>query len=362
MLRERSGTRGHSGASQKSVRSSWRAASARPDRARWCRWGRTTGPGQTVPPASPRRWRRRATWTISTARSPTTWQPRIWRVPRSTISLQNPSGRPSMIGRRASNGGGRPPRRVAGASARSGRPGRIGVGEAAIGDAVVARGWRRGPDGVGRRNEAGLQRLRHQHHSSGHVSGGETCGGGGAQISSTRTKPRSELATPARPGSARRCRPSSPPHDRHHRFTRSPAWPSFESSSAPTDGASRTRTNAAEVLCTTMPEARKRRDCRRDILVLGGKIGGPASNSGHSGAELGEATDATPGCRWLRHRSPAATRERRLNAHALRREPPAPAPGTGSGRCVPPAQRLFPGAGHSPHPAGARRGAGGLAP
>ena len=36
-------------------------------------------------------------WTISTARSPTTWQPRIMHVARSTISLQNPVVRPSMI-------------------------------------------------------------------------------------------------------------------------------------------------------------------------------------------------------------------------------------------------------------------------
>jgi hypothetical protein len=32
-----------------------------------------------------------ATWTISPARSPTTWQLTIRCVPRSTISLQNPS-------------------------------------------------------------------------------------------------------------------------------------------------------------------------------------------------------------------------------------------------------------------------------
>lgn len=38
-----------------------------------------------------------AAWTISTARSPTMWQPRIMHVARSTISLQNPVVRPSMI-------------------------------------------------------------------------------------------------------------------------------------------------------------------------------------------------------------------------------------------------------------------------
>jgi hypothetical protein len=32
-----------------------------------------------------------ATWTISTALSPTTWQPRIVALGRSTISLQKPS-------------------------------------------------------------------------------------------------------------------------------------------------------------------------------------------------------------------------------------------------------------------------------
>src|SRR3954470_1834464 len=38
-----------------------------------------------------------ATWVISTARSPTTWQPNILQVARSTISLQKPALRPSMI-------------------------------------------------------------------------------------------------------------------------------------------------------------------------------------------------------------------------------------------------------------------------
>jgi hypothetical protein len=38
-----------------------------------------------------------ATWVISTARSPTTWQPNILQVARSTISLQKPTLRPSMI-------------------------------------------------------------------------------------------------------------------------------------------------------------------------------------------------------------------------------------------------------------------------
>jgi len=38
-----------------------------------------------------------ATCVISTARSPTTWQPKIVLVARSTISLQKPAVRPSMI-------------------------------------------------------------------------------------------------------------------------------------------------------------------------------------------------------------------------------------------------------------------------
>ena len=38
-----------------------------------------------------------ATWVISTARSPTTWQPRIRPLVRSTTSLQKPAVRPSMI-------------------------------------------------------------------------------------------------------------------------------------------------------------------------------------------------------------------------------------------------------------------------
>jgi hypothetical protein len=33
------------------------------------------------------------TWTILTARSPPTWQPRIVAVARSAIRLQNPAGR-----------------------------------------------------------------------------------------------------------------------------------------------------------------------------------------------------------------------------------------------------------------------------
>src|SRR3954454_8209708 len=40
-----------------------------------------------------------ASWASSTARSPTMWQPRIVWFSRSATSLQNPVGRPSMIGR-----------------------------------------------------------------------------------------------------------------------------------------------------------------------------------------------------------------------------------------------------------------------
>jgi hypothetical protein len=42
-----------------------------------------------------------ATWVSSAARSPTTWQPMVWWLLRSTMRLQKPVVRPSMMGREA---------------------------------------------------------------------------------------------------------------------------------------------------------------------------------------------------------------------------------------------------------------------
>ncbi len=46
-----------------------------------------------------------ASCVISTARSPTTWHPRIRQLARSTTSLQKPNVRPSMIARTAHSNG-----------------------------------------------------------------------------------------------------------------------------------------------------------------------------------------------------------------------------------------------------------------
>ena len=120
-----------------------------------------------------------ASWVISTARSPTTWQPNILQVLRSTISLQKPTLRPSMIVRvvefEAYNRG---HDIVSFTGLRFGEAhlGIFRVREAADRTHRVPSRDRGALHRVGSRHEAVLYRLRDQHLATGNVPSGEDVG------------------------------------------------------------------------------------------------------------------------------------------------------------------------------------------
>ena len=68
-----------------------------------CRWETRAAPCVRSSTRCPAAIAIATTWTISTARSPTTWQPRIAPVVRSAINLQKPVVWPSMIVRAVSS-------------------------------------------------------------------------------------------------------------------------------------------------------------------------------------------------------------------------------------------------------------------
>src|SRR6516164_9063296 len=126
-----------------------------------------------------------ATSVISTARSPTTWQPNILWLLRSIISLQKPTLCPSMIvrvvesKRKTAVSTSCPSRDFA-----SVRPtwAYSGVRETADGTHRVPNRHRRALHGVSSRNEAVPYRLRDQHQAAGNVSSGKDMGLRGPQI------------------------------------------------------------------------------------------------------------------------------------------------------------------------------------
>ena len=120
-----------------------------------------------------------ATWVISTARSPTTWQPNILQVVRSTISLQKPILRPSMIVRVVEfEAYDRDHDFVCftGLCFGEAHLGILRVREAADRTHRVSSRHRRTSYGVGSRYEAVLYRLRDQHLATGNVPSGEDMG------------------------------------------------------------------------------------------------------------------------------------------------------------------------------------------
>ena len=126
-----------------------------------------------------------ATCVISTARSPTTWQPRILRVARSTISLQKPNVRPSMIVRVvASKWIIEATTSCAARAFASVRPtwAYSGSVKLPIGFTAVAKRHRRAADRVGRRHEAVLNRRRDQQQATGDIPGGKNVRRGRPQI------------------------------------------------------------------------------------------------------------------------------------------------------------------------------------
>ena len=117
-----------------------------------------------------------ATCASSTARSPTMWQPMTVPRRRSTISLQNPVGRPSMIGRgTASN------RCVATITSLLWRADAsvspdgcvLGVGGAPDRADLGGKSGGGSEDGVGRREIALADRLVDHHYAAYDITGGE---------------------------------------------------------------------------------------------------------------------------------------------------------------------------------------------
>src|SRR6266853_868630 len=116
------------------------------------------------------------TWVISTARSPTTWQPNILPVVRSTISLQKPTLRPSIIVRVVES------KRTTASTTScvsrafdSVRPTWAYSGSVKLADRthLVPKRHRRTSNGVGSRHKAVLYRLRDQHQMTGNVPSGK---------------------------------------------------------------------------------------------------------------------------------------------------------------------------------------------
>ena len=120
-----------------------------------------------------------ATWVISTARSPTAWQPKILNVSRSAMSLQKPFLRPSIIVRVVVSKGRTAVRTSCVSRAfASVRPTwaysgsvKLPIGLTASPIAVV------GPStALVAATKPVLYRLRHQHHATGNVPSSEDMG------------------------------------------------------------------------------------------------------------------------------------------------------------------------------------------
>ena len=126
-----------------------------------------------------------ATWVISTARSPTTWQPNILQVVRSTISLQKPERAPvddRARGRVEVDNRGHDIVCFTGLRFGEAHLGIFRVREAADRAHRVPKRHRRASHGVGSRHEAVLYRLRDQHQATGDIPSGEDMRRGRPQI------------------------------------------------------------------------------------------------------------------------------------------------------------------------------------